>query len=171
MNSEISVEVDHMEHLPAKTMLRLLEKKQAAQKHALLYAHTVKVLAPMFLEFEAIDIDVMFSFRDGDIDISFAGDGERLRQVWALLRRSGYVPNCHPKKGDTSHYCFWEQEGVSRFWMSFTSTLCKRVQVGTEMKEVPIYQTQCGELPDLQLEEIPRVIPAPMAELESDIPF
>ena len=30
-------------------------------------------------------------------------------------------------------------------WISFASTSCKRVQVRTEMQEVPVYETVCEE--------------------------
>jgi hypothetical protein len=33
--------------------------------------------------------------------------------------------------------------------MSFSSTACRRVQVGVQMVEQPIYEVQCGELPEL----------------------
>jgi hypothetical protein len=155
MNSEVSIDVEMMEHLPAKTMLKLLERRQGAQKAAVAYAHTLKQLAPMFLELESMDLDVQFTFRDGDIDLSFTGDGERLTRVWVLLRKNGYTPSSRPEVGETSHCCFWDQKGYSRFWMSFSSSVCKRVQIGTEMKEVPVYETQCGELPVLELETAP----------------
>ena len=54
--------------------------------------------------------------------------------------------------------------------MSPFYTLCRRVQVGTKMVEQPIYETQCGELPELDAD-------APKANLAvveggfDDIPF
>jgi len=166
MNTQISIDVEMLEALLVKTLLRLAEKSKTTKKYLASYAAALRSLAPMFLEFEAMDIDLDFSLNDGDINFWFSGDGEKLKAVWALLRRNGYVPSERPEPGKTSVTTFWTQAEFPRFYMSFTSSVCKRVQVGTEMREVPIYETQCGELPILELDAPPTVVAAPL-----DIPF
>lgn len=170
MSSEISIDVDMLDQLPAKTMLRLIELAQAAQKHNALFQKTVRTLAPLFRQLEVLDVTLTFNLGDGDINLTFTGDGERLRQVWSELRRNGYNCATHPKKGDTTFYGWWQQEGVSQIWMNFSSSVCRRVQVGTKMVEQPIYETQCGELPALEEIEAAPALRPPAPSLE-EIPF
>jgi hypothetical protein len=173
-STELSVDVDVLDSVPAKTMLRLIEQAQKARKYAALFQSTVQRLAPLFRQFEVLDVDLEFSLRNGDIDLIFTGDAQRLRQVWAELRRNGYNTESRPKRGDITFHAYWDQEGFSRIWMMFSSSVCKRVQVGTRMVEQPIYETRCGEeLPALEEqsgETVPVVAAAPNASA-GDIPF
>jgi hypothetical protein len=152
VDSSISIiEPEKLEYLPAQTLLRLSTKAQKAGKHYKAFKKTVTTLPELFRGFEQLDIDPTFDLDNEYITLQFAGDGEKLKQAWGLLRRSGYNTDHRPKKGDTQVYAFWNREEHAQIFMYFTSTLCKRVQVGTEMKEVPIYETQCGsDLPELE---------------------
>ena len=75
-------------------------------------------------------------------------------------RHTGRCENIDGQLGDSSRWPVrlrihnGKEEGLSRFWMQFTSSVCKRVQVGTKTVEQPIYEVQCGALPDL-IEEAP----------------
>ena len=123
----------------------------------------------LFRWLEDREIEPRFDLSDGYVTLSFTGDGERLRSVWVELRRIGYTPNSRPEKGATTYHAFWEHPGeYAKIFMHFSSSVCKRVQIGTEMKEVPIYETQCGELPALELLETAPVISAAPSE---EIPF
>jgi hypothetical protein len=152
MNS-VSIDVDMLESLPAKTMLRLADQQKTARRHAESFAAAIKADPALFLALEEMDIEPKFDLSAyGSIDLSFPGDGETLGKVWGLLRRHGYRTEARPKKGDTGFTAFWERDGMPRIWMQFSSTLCRRVQVGTKMVEQPIYETQCGDLPQLDAE-------------------
>lgn len=161
----VSIDVDMMEQMPAKTVLKLVEQTQNVQKFAKQWHLTITAFAPLFRRFEELDIDVRFSLADGDIGISFTGDGERLTTVWAELRRNGYVPTNRPEKGASTHNCWWKREGFSQFWMSFSSSVCRRVQVGTRMVEQPIYETVCSDLPEIEAPQ------QAVAVVGDDIPF
>lgn len=160
------IEAETLEYLPAKTLLRLIEKQQKAAKRFKEFKSVVGAFPELFRGFEDLDIDPGFDLDGEYINLSFTGDGPRLAVVWKLLRRHGFKNSCHPKKGDTTFYAFWEQEGYAKFFMSFTSSVCRRVQVGTKMVETPIYETQCGELsPELEA-------PAnAVVETDDEIPF
>lgn len=58
---------------------------------------------------------------------------------------------------------YWiDNEGKDRFievYVSFTSTVCERRQVSTEMKEVPIYKIVCGDVISDEPVSIPDDIP------------
>lgn len=148
----VSIDVENLEQLPARTALRLLEKRQTLARHVTAMTETLRALAPMFLELERLDIEVSFDTNTGCIDVAFTGSGERLREVWGLLRRNGYLATERPKSGESTYSAFWSHASQMRIWFSFSSTVCKRVKIGTKMVETPIYETQCGELPVLDLD-------------------
>lgn len=150
MNRQISViEPETLEYLPAKTILRLTEQSQNVNKYNIAFANTVKRCPVLFRRLEELDIDVKFSLREGDIDLSFTGDGARLGEVWSALRHAGYLPDNRPTKGEAVFCTHWRQEGFAILWMNFSSSVCRRVKVGTKMVEQDVYEVQCGELPEL----------------------
>jgi len=161
------VDAEQVEYLPAKTLLRLGERAQAANKNLKAFKQVVSQKPELFRALEDMDIDPTFSLDVEYVTVSFAGDGEKLGKVWGLFRRHGYQTHSRPKKGDTMFYAFWDCKGHTQLFMNFSSTLCKRVQVGTEMKEVPVYQTQCGEL---DLTALPAETSTEVA-LPDDMPF
>lgn len=160
----VSIDVDMLDQVPAKTMLKLVERTQSAKRYAELFHLTVRQFAPLFRRLEELDIDLSFGMQDGDINVSFTGDGERLKTVWAELRRNGFEPAFRPKKGETEFSTFFQQAGFSQIWFRFSSTVCKRVQVGTHMVEQPIYETRCDELPELEA-------PAQAVAVADEVPF
>lgn len=170
MNTELILDVDTLEYLPGKTILKLVEHSQKVSKALKEFKITLSGVSPLFRTFEEMDIDLQFIPNGGYIAFSFTGDGERLAAVWKELRRNGYKNDCRPKKGDTTFYAFWHREGYANLFMNFSSSLCKRVQVGTKMVEQPIYETQCGELPELEVDSNSTSAVA-AADSDSDIPF
>lgn len=151
MNAQLSViEPEALEYLPAKTLLRLIERQQAASKNCKAFQQTVKQAPELFRAFEEMDLDVGFSLDSTHIGLSFSGDGPKLTAVWRVLRRHGYNTSCRPAKGDTTFHAFWKREGLAEIFMSFSSSMCRRVQVGTKTVEVPVYETHCGELPTIE---------------------
>lgn len=167
MNTEvIDVEVEVLEFLPAKTMLKLVEHSQKVTKALKEFKVTLNQVGTLFRSLEELDIDLQFNPDGGYIAFCFTGDGARLAAVWKELRRHGYKSDSHPQKGDTTVYAFWRREGYATLFMNFSSSMCKRVQVGTKTVEQPIYETQCGELPELEGETA-----ATNLTVVDDIPF
>jgi len=159
---------EQLEYLPATSLLRLVEKYQQAGKHFKAFKQALNDAPELFRAFEEFDIDVRFNLDNDYISFSFTGDGPKLTAVWKLLRQHGYKTEDHPKKGDTSFYAFWRQEGRPSLLMNFSSSMCRRVQVGTKLVEQPIYETQCGELPEL---DAPATAVVVTKEVDDDIPF
>lgn len=144
-NTDVSVDVDFLAKLPAKTILRLADKKKDSERAIKLMATTVQELAPMFLTLEEMDIDISFDLNCQSIDIGFSGNGDKFQQVWGMLRHEGYTPDTRPVAGDTGYCGFWRKsEHWARIYLRFSSTVCKRVQIGTKMIEQAIYETQCS---------------------------
>jgi hypothetical protein len=169
VNAQLSViEPEALEYLPAKTLLRLIERSQSASKNCKAFQQTVKQVPELFRTFEEMDLDVGFCLDNTWISLSFSGDGPRLAAVWRVLRRHGFNTSARPVKGDTTFHAFWKREGQAEIFMSFSSSMCRRVQVGTRMVEQPVYETQCGEMPaDLEIEAPKNAI----VEADDDIPF
>lgn len=82
---------------------------------------------------------------NGCIDLSYAGDKHVLEGVFAALRQLGYKPSSRPKDEKmTSFSCWFDHDEESlRLWLSFSSTVCKRVKVGTKMVEQDVYEIVC----------------------------
>lgn len=81
------------------------------------------------------------------LDLSVIGKADTLSMVWRALRTRGWnTGKDKPEPGDSGWSGFWHKEGVEfQLWLSFTSTVCVRVQVGTRMEEVPVYEVRCHE--------------------------
>lgn len=150
MNAEVSIDVDYIDQIPAKTSLKLIEAAQQAQKNIKAFKEAIRARSALFRRLEELDIDVGFSPENAYIHVRFTGDGDRLGQVWGAFRQSGWKTTCRPEKGKNEFYAFWHQEGLVDLFMNFTSSVCRRVQVGTKMVEQPIYEMHCGELPELE---------------------
>jgi hypothetical protein len=85
------------------------------------------------------------SLQDGSVDFNVTGDKHTLKAVFGALRKLGYEPSKRPlEKPAASFYCSWyHPEHDCKFFLWFTSSKCTRVKVGTETKEVDIYETVC----------------------------
>ena len=77
-------------------------------------------------------------------NIDITGTKDDLHIMFGTLRKCGLEPSTRPEDKQTTYSTFWRSEDFS-IWVSFGSTSCKRVQVGTKMEEVPVYETVCEE--------------------------
>jgi hypothetical protein len=79
-------------------------------------------------------------------NISITGPRADLDVMFGILRRHGLQPFDRPKES-TQHYSTWWtfEDSADYVFVMFASTSCKRVQVGTKMEEVPVYETVCEE--------------------------
>ena len=80
-------------------------------------------------------------------NVSITGTRADLDIVFGVLRRAGLKPSSRPqeKKSYYSTFWHWDEESSNYLWVSFSSSTCKRVQVGTKMEEVPVYETVCED--------------------------
>ena len=81
-------------------------------------------------------------------NVSITGTRADLDIMFGVLRRAGLIPRSRPAEKQTDYCAFWNwsEDSVDDYlWVSFSSTTCKRVQVGTRMEEVPVYETVCEE--------------------------
>jgi len=144
---------------PLNALLDLEEQAERSKKHVEQIRETITNHPSLFAALESMDLRVTFSIQEGEINLGFTGNANTLGLVWNVLRRYGYQPGCRPNKSEPTFYTWWTKEGASRIWMSFSSTVCRRVQVGTQTVEQPIYEIHCGELPLLEAESVDDSIP------------
>lgn len=174
-NTQVSLDVDMLADLPAKAMLALVTKHRETKKYFEQAQRAIQDFPALFLKLEEMDIDLRFDPDMKYICLSFAGDGPRLGKLWGELRRSGFACEERPKKGDTSFAGWFKQEGYPQLLVNFTSTLCRRVQVGTKTVEQPIFETICGDSLEVSAPETPPALTVvgggAVANFDDDIPF
>lgn len=89
------------------------------------------------------------------LDVFGTGDKQLLIGAFRAFRRHGFNTTSRPGEKATYYSTFfYPEDGGKGIWFSFSSTVCQRVQVGTELKEVPVYEIQCGESMAVTEEEI-----------------
>ena len=98
-------------------------------------------LAPVKEWFINSDIDIV----NRCVDLSYAGDKHVLEGIFAALRKMGYQPTSRPKEDKmTSFSTFFDNNETGlRIWISFSSTQCKRVKVGSRFVEQDVYEIVC----------------------------
>lgn len=168
MNVQVTIiEPEPLEYLPAATLLRIVQATQQTTKNLKAFRDTVSGLPTLFCQFEELDIEIRFDATNEYGFLGFTGDGEKLKTVWGMLRRAGYHTSQRPAKGDSKFNAFWYRAGSCDLFMMFSSSVCKRVKVGTKTVEQDVYETQCGELPEIE----PADQPAAVVDSADDMPF
>lgn len=84
----------------------------------------------------------------GDIDVSFAGDSHKFSAVVRVLRTNGFTTKQPaPKAGQAEWHGYYANPKVdTKVWLYFTSSVCRRIKIGTKMVEQDVYETVCGEI-------------------------
>jgi hypothetical protein len=164
MNAEVETLLDDPIAIAlAEDSLALAKKRQKWQSIKDFYR-------PIINAFQRLGLEPRLST---EVDVSFAGDAARLATVVRILRTSGFETRSErPKPGSTTWYAYFEHPDCStKVWLNFTSSVCKRVKVGTKMVEQDVFEVQCGDI-----SIVDEVLPAPAAppaavEFADDIPF
>lgn len=128
-------------------------------------------LLPVCKAFQALGGDVRVD-AEGDLIISVAGDKELFVKAWKLLRSVGI--RLRPAEAGATFISQIHHAQDMLILFQFSSTVCRRVKVGTKMVEQDVYETQCG--PDLNTVDMKQleaeVTAAATPALEGgDIPF
>jgi len=126
-------------------IMQELEAQHAAiASKARLWLEVRAQLLPLVKDLILLGCDVNMS--DSDLNCRFTGDKQKFLRVVRVQFRHGMRPDLSSlKKGATEGY--WSAHvGELRVWTSFSSTQCRRVQIGTKLEEVPIYETRCDSL-------------------------
>ena len=123
------------------------------------------LFAPVIAAFQRMGIEPYM--QEDYVIVQTTGDKTRLEQSFRVLRGAGFgFVAERPKKGDSSWYAFFTHpDSETKLFFQFTSSVCKRVKVGTKMVEQDVYETQCG---DITIDEPPQLSIVPGAALEAD---
>lgn len=78
-----------------------------------------------------------------ELHVNVTGNKDKLSEVWGVLRKLGYETEDHVGDEKVSDKSFRFKKDTVEVVLKFTSSICRRVQVGTEMKEVPVFEIQC----------------------------
>lgn len=157
--NQVSLDVDMIDKA-SEASIAFASTVKETQKGLAKLAKTLSLMEVAFKRLEALDVTVRVSPGDWAFNITFTGDTSRFAEVWRLLRSQGYTPDTRPvtKVKSSSFNTYWHKPDYASIWFSFSSSVCKRVQVGVETKEVPVYEVQCESLPDMLIdEEAPRL--------------
>lgn len=103
----------------------------------------------LILELEGLGYEVQLS--STGLDIRGSGGKSMLTAAFRAFRRFGFKPSSRPAKSESYFSCFFYHEELKQVWFSFSSTVCQRVKVRTEMREVDVYEIQCSE--DMEVNE------------------
>jgi hypothetical protein len=96
---------------------------------------------PIITELELLGLEPAW---DGELNLRFSGDAAKLAAVVRVLRRGGWEFRDSRPAANQPEWCGrMYREGTPSVWIFFTSTVCRRVQVGTQTVEQPIYETIC----------------------------
>lgn len=79
-----------------------------------------------------------------DINFYVSGSVATMKEIFRGFRKLGYEPSKRPTvKPESNFTCYFSQTDKPTFYLSFSSTVCKRVKVGTETIERDIYEVVC----------------------------
>jgi hypothetical protein len=126
------------------TIEEMLEEERAnVDRRVALWKEKKEIFLPIVTKLAALEIEPRF---DGDLNVSFAGDKHKLAAVFRILRLAGFATKSErPKANDSSWNGYFHNPDYETIWVWFTSSVCRRVQTGTRIEEVPIYETVCGD--------------------------
>ncbi len=80
-------------------------------------------------------------------DIRVSGDMIVLKHCFSVFRRLGYEPSSRPTEVKTSSFNCWftHPAKTGKFYFCFSSTKYTRKKIGTETREIDVYETVCDE--------------------------
>ena len=131
-----------MSELLAELEVSIQAREQAAVKTKEYFAeHKANIIDLLSI---LTEVNIVRCVMDvGSVDISVSGDKAMVKLVWNKLRNRGYVTELNPAENEVHFSGWWYKEDHPRIWLSFSSTVCTRVKVGTKMVEQDIYEVVC----------------------------
>lgn len=134
----MSTEPTEIDVLLDKDAAALTERRAAWAKYR-------SELLPIVRALQKLDATIYFP---NSLDFHLTGDQHTLAAAVRIFRTNGFhTRNEPPEKGSTTWNAFFGREGCDiGLWLSFSSSVCRRVKVGTKTVEQDIYETVCDEI-------------------------
>lgn len=120
------------------------ERDELREKRLRLKAHGQKV-APLLAELQALGCELSYP---NSIDVRLIGDKHAFLALLRILNKHGFRTK-KIEKGATEYFESFSVPGTDYelgLWVYFTSSVCRRVKVGTKMVEQDVYETVCDEI-------------------------
>lgn len=123
---------------------RALQLSKARQK----WESIKEVYRPIVRALQKLEIEPTLEQVASYLTVSFTGDSHKLSAVVRILRTNGFSTTADPPKpGNNEWYAYYRSEKSNvPVWLYFTSSICRRVKIGTKMVEQDVYETVCGEV-------------------------
>ena len=147
---------NHIDDILARRRLEMQREEQNWRERCHLYLPVLEKLDAV-LDVETITLNPNATY----LYLSFHGDKELFTKVIRALRTTGWrtmdpMPDANQPSWSSDFHLFRYPEGspdgeeVSgvEIFLSFSSTVCRRVKIGTKMQEVDIYETVCSDDPE-----------------------
>jgi hypothetical protein len=143
---------------------QIAEAKKELSERETRWGAIKSVLEPIVLKLQTLEIEPTFYT---DLNVSFTGDKHKLAAVIRIFRLAGWTSITKPKDKEPSWCGYFHKKGIdASVWVAFTSTICRRVKIGTKMVEQDIFEVVCGESnPQNNQSPVTAAIP------QDDIPF
>lgn len=105
------------------------------------------VVRAILADAPAANVSVSDMGKLSTVDVRISGPGGLFVAAVRALRTRGWTTvQPMPEAGTTSWGGFWSHDRCDmQIWLSFCSTTCRRVQIGTETVERAIYKTVCDD--------------------------
>lgn len=166
MNAKIS-EVDT---IPESLVdIRLAEQALAIAKDRLQWNSCKDFFSPLCNALQQLGAEPYFN--GGTIYVSMTGDKDKLTRAFRIFRTADMTFSAErPKKGDSEWRAAFRHASQSVYvYFQFTSSVCRRVKVGTKTVEQDVFETQCGDIGGDEPTPLLSIVPAPA--LVDDLPF
>ena len=108
----------------------------------------VSFIDPLFDELkETFGEEIDLRLNDIDTDVRFTGDKKKLISVLRIVRKYGFEINGErTQEGNPEWYSYVRHPDCQApVWIAFTSSVCRRVKVGTKMIEQDVYEVRCED--------------------------
>lgn len=140
MNAQIGVDDENA------IDLQLLQRQIDLAKTKARWNSCRHYMSPLVHMLTAQGLDVNF---DNHLNITFTGDKPKFLEVLSALTICGFTLDNkeRPKSDDTSwsSYCT-HKAGSTQAWMYFTSSVCRRIKVGTETVTRDVFKVACDPM-------------------------
>ena len=136
-----------MDDIEAKIDQDFIDALNRVRKERASWDHGSKLMVPVLQKFKELGADPRYSGGDW-VHVSLSGDAHAIADGVRILRTAGWkTDSAKPTRNSPQWSAFFSHENVigMSIYFSFSSSVCRRVKVGTETKTVDVYEVQCGE--------------------------
>src|SRR5882724_2846647 len=135
-------------------LARIAQVRKDADTQEANWIEARAVAVPVLEKLIAMGAEPYFIYND-TIYASVTGDVHQLTDAIRALRTGGYKANSKPERKSSTYNAFFKHttSGVD-IYLAFSSSVCRRVKVGTKTETVDVYEIHCGESDEFSAEPV-----------------